>query len=147
MAQAPTATNILQCLRKERSICTFSELHNPPSIRPKSHCPTCLISVKGDRSNSTSSSSSKRRSSISSSDMWQPKQPAKETVANLALFLTVAFILPVLFCHTTVDVNVYRLLVEGTLAYGHDEAALLGQDDTYGTHVSRLVYGTEISIS
>ena len=33
MAQAPTATRILQLARNSRSTCTFSALHTPPSIR------------------------------------------------------------------------------------------------------------------
>ena len=34
MAQAPTATSVLQCARKSRSTSTFSALHKPPSINP-----------------------------------------------------------------------------------------------------------------
>ena len=42
MAQAPTATSILQCSRNSRSTCTFSALHRPPSIRPMSQWPQLL---------------------------------------------------------------------------------------------------------
>jgi len=35
-----------------------------------------LISVSGERSNSTSSSKSNKRSSMSRNEVWQPKQPA-----------------------------------------------------------------------
>src|ERR1035441_9347234 len=41
------------------------------------------MSVSGVRSNSAISASSSSRSSMSSSDMWQPKQPASEVVASL----------------------------------------------------------------
>ena len=54
-------------------------------MRPMSQWPTVLMSVSGERSNSTCSSSSSRRSSMSRKDMWQPKQPASETVATLSL--------------------------------------------------------------
>jgi hypothetical protein len=43
------------------------------------------MSVSGERSNSTCSISVNRRSSMSSSDMWQPKQPASEVVATRSL--------------------------------------------------------------
>jgi hypothetical protein len=41
-------------LRNSRSTCTFSALHRPPSMRPMSQGPQCLMSVIGERSNSTS---------------------------------------------------------------------------------------------
>src|SRR5512139_312122 len=84
-AQAPIATRILQLARNSRSTCTFSALQMPPSMMPMSQGPQCLMSVSGERLNSTRSSSANSRSSMSSSDMWQPKQPASEVVATLSL--------------------------------------------------------------
>ena len=55
-AQAPMATSILQLTRNSRSTCTFSALQTPPSMMPMSQRPQCLMSVSGERSNSTSSS-------------------------------------------------------------------------------------------
>src|SRR5512143_2817540 len=85
MAHAPTATKIRQLRRNSRSTWTFSALHTPPSTRPTSQGPQRLMSVSGDRSNSTNSRRSNSRSSMSSSDMWQPKQPASEVVATRSL--------------------------------------------------------------
>jgi len=45
MAQAPTATRILQFFRNSRNTCTFSELHTPPSIKPMSQFVQCSISL------------------------------------------------------------------------------------------------------
>src|SRR5450759_480306 len=87
MAQAPTAMSILQLARNSRSTCTFSALHSPPSIKPMSHGPQCLMSVNGERFSSTCSSNATSRSSISRKDIWQPKQPASEVVAILTLFI------------------------------------------------------------
>jgi hypothetical protein len=53
---------------------------------PMSQGPQCLMSVIGERSNSTALTSSNSFSSMSSSDMWQPKQPASEQVATLSFF-------------------------------------------------------------
>src|SRR5208282_5921691 len=83
IAQAPTATRIFALARNSRRTCTFSTLHTPPSISAMSHGLQCLMSVSGVRSNSAISTSSNSRSSMSSSDMWQPKQPASEVVASL----------------------------------------------------------------
>src|SRR5208283_5172773 len=82
IAQAPTATRIFALARNSRRTSTFSALHTPPSISAMSHGLQCLISVSGVRSNSAISASSSSRSSMSSSDMWQPKQPASEVVAS-----------------------------------------------------------------
>src|SRR5512139_2073993 len=79
------ATRILQLARNSRSTCTFSALQMPPSMMPMSHGPQCLMSVSGERSNSTRSRSANSRSSMSRNDMWQPKQPASEVVATLSL--------------------------------------------------------------
>jgi hypothetical protein len=59
----------LAVARNSRSLCTFSALHSPPSMSPRSHGPQCLMSVSGEASSSISSSSGTSRSSMSSSDM------------------------------------------------------------------------------
>jgi hypothetical protein len=88
MAQAPIATRNLQFLRNSRSTWTFSALHRPPSMMPRSQGPQCLMSVSGERSNSIRSSSLMMRSSMSRKDMWQPKQPARLVVATRSFLIT-----------------------------------------------------------
>ena len=75
-----------QCSRKVRSVSTFSSLQQPPSINPIAQWPVKVLrSSMGDLSKSTSSTSFRMRSSMSSRDIWQPKQPAMDVVAIFGL--------------------------------------------------------------
>jgi hypothetical protein len=88
VAQSPTETSTSHISRKRRSTCTFSALAQPPSIRPTAQrWVKSLWSLIGDLSNSTISASARMRSSMSSSDMWQPKQPHSEVVATRGLLI------------------------------------------------------------
>src|SRR5574340_48740 len=138
MAQAPIATRTLQVLRNSRNTWTFSALHTPPSTMPTSHGPQCLMSVSGVRSNSASSTRPNRRSSISRSDMWQPKQPAREQVAMRT------------FCSLMAASGLHVLngeVVEYTLADRHGEAAPLHQNRPGRAHLDGLVGDGEIGIA
>src|SRR5512139_1774731 len=113
MAQSPREISTSQCFRNDSSTCTFSSLQQPPSTIPTAQRPVnSLKSLMGDRSNSTSSASCSIRSSMSSTDMWHPKQPARLTVAIRAFAgMSISFL--------PLDLRADRFMVEGPPADGH----------------------------
>src|SRR5512139_2673257 len=139
-AHAPMATRILQLARNSRSTCTFSALHMPPSTMPMSQGPQCLMSVSGERSNSTRSSSGNSRSSMSRNDMWQPKQPASDVVAMRSLRGTASATGRLRLARREVGgLLADRRPVEAPLADRHVEALALAQDHADRADAHRLV--------
>src|SRR5450759_5137385 len=136
MAQAPTALRILQSARNPRSTCTFSALHTPPSTSPISHGSQRLMSVNGERLNSTCSSKATSRSSISRKDIWQPKQPASDVVAILILGSFI--VMPYFGQDYLLQANFTDLMqVKSAPSDRHFIAMFLDQDRAYRTNVYR----------
>src|SRR5512139_3434542 len=139
-AHAPIAMRILQFARNSRSTWTFSALQMPPSTMPMSHGPQCLMSVSGERSNSTRSSSANSRSSMSSSDMWQPKQPASEVVATLSLRRVTSVMVSLQRARRVGErLCADRGLVEAAPADRRHEPDALAQDRAHRADVDGLV--------
>src|SRR5271169_2718195 len=145
-AQAPMAMRILQFFLNSRSTSTFSALQMPPSIRPMSHGPQCLMSVSGERSNSTRSSSGNRRSSISRNDMWQPKQPASEVVARRNFFFSVMLRLCRRARRIIQRLRADRTFVIAALTDGHAKAHALYQDYAHRADMHRLVFKCDVGV-
>src|SRR5512145_456259 len=138
------AIRILQLTRNSRRTWTFSALQTPPSMMPTSQRPQCLMSVIGERSNSTRSTSSNKRSSMSRNDMWHPKHPASEVVAMRSLRGVVS----AMACSRRPRRILERagadwLQVVLALADGHRERLPLAQDHADRADLRGLVVGGE----
>src|ERR1035437_1769222 len=145
MAQAPIATSTLQCLRNSSSTWTFSALLTPPSTMPMSHGPQCLVSVNGVRSNSIIPNRSNSFSSISSKDIWQPKQPASEQVATR--IFRFSFMVRLHLFHWSHLHFADFLMIECALAYGYLGALAFDQNRAGRADMSSLVGHSEIGIA
>src|ERR1035437_2122000 len=145
MAQAPIATSTLQCLRNSSSTWTFSALLTPPSTMPISHGPQCLVSVNGVRSNSIIPRRSNSFSSISSKDIWQPKQPASEQVATRIFRFSFTVRLHLFHCSHLGFADF--LVIECALAYGYLVALALDQNGASRADLGRLVGHSEVGIA
>src|SRR5271166_2373165 len=155
MAQAPTDTRMPQCLRNCLSTWTLCSFAQPPSTSPTSTKQSnSFLSSSGDLSRSTRASSSTIRSSISSNDMWHPKQPAREQVASLGFAM--AFLLcrrpesdclrhslglrSSLAAHALrLDVATDRSLIELAAAIGRAVAGALDDNAADGADMNRLI--------
>src|SRR5512133_709275 len=144
IAHSPTDTSTRQWSRKWWSRCTFSTLHTPPSMSPMSTMPRIsLMSLMGLRSKSASSRSSSRRSSVSSKDMWQPKQPASEQVAILRLLAMESHLAGLELHHRVLG---DRGLIVAPLADGHLERLALHHQRAHGAMLHRLVVARHAAV-